>query len=446
MGISTQRNMLVSSIKEFVQNGSGEQTQSSTDGFQGLAEAVKMSDEILALLHSILVRGKLEQQRPTWYWQALWWASLPFIAIPAVFFWVVLVCYQRWMPYDEDLGNRVDGYMEEGLMRPFSKREHSIREWMARRFDPVSYFPRWLLGPKSLNTFLGWVIHPVVRDVREGVVTSGALDCLYHSNQYFPWDLGQLFLATRVRAWKWPWWLIVLLYYPIVLWWFFLTTLLTWFVCNLSGPQAVRNRLKALYPEMLCAMEQAYHSFGKDFKMLELACGSADAAITALAQFKEMCPEANPTLTLVDVNKDSLKRARLQAIKLGVLDQLVFSGEGRLDRFLKGQAPGSFHMIGIVGFFDYRTEQSIERLSGMIKSTLCPGGWFFGAHISNGGPSWNSSVTEYLIGWPLLVRRTMEEYKVILVRAGWAENEIRKLFMEEHGIHTISVFQKTVLM
>lgn len=334
-------------------------------------------DDSFALLHSVIEHNDLECDGLPWFWKAKFLFNFVGFMLR-----LAVISYRKWAP----------------------KSTPNVRR---------------LVGPRGMNWLLGLLIHPLVDIVREGVTTSAALDALYATDHYFPHYFKNI--------WRKPW---------RVLW--IPGALITWMVCNLPGPRAVRNRLKILYPELLRELHRQADKGKRCIRVTELACGSAEAEIFALWRFRQERPEVNIHLTLVDVSQSSLRRAMRLAEKLGVKQFIEVPAEGNLKKYLKVVPSASEDVIGIVGFFDYRPAESIVGLAVEIRRVLVPDGAFFGAHIA---PADWAYTTENLIGWPGLIRRTKDEYAALLREGGWKDDELR-FIVEPLGEHIVSVGKK----
>lgn len=326
--------------------------------------------------------SKIKQEHDLWYWYAL------FVPLNLVAAFNAMIWASYWM-----------------LL------------WLLWRSDKEVPKLRLSLGPKLYNEFLGRVVHPLVLTIREGVTTSAACDALYATNRYF-----QAYLAS-LREKRWGW-----LRIP--------GTLLTWFICNLPGPQSIRNRLFLVYRNILEELTKQAKS-KDEIRMLVLACGSAEATFFALRDFLLGHPGHKVSLVLVDKSRSSLRRAMRLAEHLGLANN-VTCVEKDLRDYLKSAAAESFDIVEMVGFFDYRPAKSIIGLSAAVLRVVRIGGVFITANTAP-APCHDEFVVRFLIGWPGLVRRTEEEFAELLRQAGW---EMIRTVMESHRIHTVATCSK----
>lgn len=338
-------------------------------------------DDSLALKFSPLegAKGKIRQKHDLWYWYVLF---VP-LNLVAAFNALTCLCFRVLM----------------WLLMP----------WVKVKVSKL----RMSLGPKLYNELLGKIVHPLVLTIREGVTTSAACDALYATDRYFPAYLESL----RGKRWGW-------LRVP--------GTLLTWLICNLPGPQSIRNRLYLVYQNILDELERQAE-LKKEIKMLVLACGSAEATFFAIRDFLLGHLGHKVSLVLVDKSGSSLRRAMRLAEHLGLADN-VTCVESDLRDYLKDVAAESFDIVEMVGFFDYRPAKSIIGLSAAVLRVVRIDGMFITANTAP-SPSHDEFMVRFLIGWPGLVRRTEEEFIELLRHAGWKNIGT---VMEQHRIHTIA--------
>ena len=277
------------------------------------------------------------------------------------------------------------------------------------------------MGPRWLNKLLGILIHPYVEIVREGVTTSAALDALYAANRFFPGHLDALRHS--------PWWYRI----PRTL-----GARLCWWVANLSGPEAVRNRLRLVFVQFHGELKRLVEEGVEELQLLSLACGSAEATIYAVWHLLREYPDVKVKLTLVDLSRDSLDRARRLAQALSVDDHVEIV-RSSAEKFWNDERHGRFHVVEMVGFLDYRDEKWVRTSSESVRALLHPGGLYVSAHIA---PEVDAATTRWLIGWPLLVRRTEAEFCRLLTEGGWNGNEITTLSDPRH-VHTVALCRKS---
>jgi len=264
---------------------------------------------------------------------------------------------------------------------------------------------RWLLGPKRMSLFFDRA-HLIGHTVRNGVTTSAALDGIYAvpTRLATPATRGE----RRVHFWL-----------------------------DQPDGQAVRNRLRITYHQIRAELNRLAEAGKKKIDFLVLACGSAQASVEATAHFLRDHPEVEVYLHLVDLSESSLRRAARLAQIRGI-DHLVTIHRKNLKTYVAGQHGATWDLIEMVGFLDYRAEDSLIEICAQVKRLLRPGALFVGAHIN---PSPWAYVVRWVINWPLLIRRPPEQFKQLLIRSGFTQAEI-DLVIEPHQIHTVSLCRR----
>ena len=385
-----------------------ESIETKQGGHEILASGIKTSeqDDSLAIEHSILRRGDLALetvQRPTS--RLLLWV----LNVVALFLACIVVPYRRWVPCVVP---------EEKLGRPQTILDRFMRRVFVAMMKPVKA-TRQLVGPYSLNCFLGWIIHSLVKTIREGVTTPKALDGVY---------TAQVLLGGQLKKW----WRIS----PLRLH----GTLLAYFIMSTVPPAAVRNRLRTTYVQaLLPELEHNYRACWREtIEVLVLACGSAEAEVVAIHQFLQCYPKAKLRVKLVDLSESSLRRAKRLAESLGVEDSVVCI-KADLKTYIASLPNDSVRALEIVGFFDYRTWDSLVCLCREIRRVMAPNGMFLSAHIA---PTPWDFMLRYLIGWPELVHRTREEFGQAFSEGGWCDEEREYLEYEPLRGHVVAVYRR----
>lgn len=291
---------------------------------------------------------------------------------------------------------------------------------------------RSYLGPWELNFLLGWVVHPLLYQVREGVMTSEALDIIDSINLVIekPVTRGQRFIT---------------------------------YLLNQPEGQDVRNRLWATYLVLQNELEYQWKCNTVDLPASEpppiirgvsLACGSAVAHIEAVTKFKSEHLDAvdKNKIYLVDLNYPSLLRAKKLAEARGLKTSRVYRCFGQVDErsadvilvqqklgeFLRS-IPNAFFDYGeIVGWYDYQESVKIVEIADLLYLKLKKRGLVISAHIC---PSPGQDVVEGLVGWPLLKRRTPERFYEILNSSSWEVVDLYTVHFK-HKVHAIAVQRK----
>ncbi len=242
---------------------------------------------------------------------------------------------------------------------------------------------RFLLGPRRIMSF--WVdgSSPFIYALRHGVTTSAALDVLYNCTTTSDTETG-------------------------------FRSALGWFWQHEPHAQGVRNRMKMVYWRLLDAMRAERAKGKKDVRVLSLACGSAQPVIEAVADFLAEDPKANVSLELVDLDVPSLRRAERLAWARGVHSNVRLRRQN-VRTFLEVD-DRTWPIIEMVGFLDYRDDESLVFTCDQIHRRLEPGGCFLTAIVC---PSLWAPVVRWLANWPFLVRRSRADFERLLKRAGF---------------------------
>lgn len=269
---------------------------------------------------------------------------------------------------------------------------------------------RFLMGPQK-GSFLFDRIHPLNREVREGVTTSKALDAIYSA---------PLLLVKPARKN-----LFSLLAHSLAVFWF-----------NQPEAQAVRNRLRIVYREILADLRAKWDGGQREFLLASLACGSAQAMVEAVSVFLEEHPSAKVMIHLVDLNESSLRRALRLAEARGIEESVVFFTAGIRD-FLE-DVEEEYDVIEMVGFLDYRSPETVVSLTAAVRRVLKVNGLHLSAHIL---PHRWSFITRWVHNWPLLIRRSVETFKGFMLDSGFQKNET-KLTVEPQRGYVVAICRK----
>ncbi len=263
---------------------------------------------------------------------------------------------------------------------------------------------RFLMGPKHGSLWFDQM-HPLNDEVRHGVTTSKALDAIYSMPLLMAGDHS--IRGRFVKFW-------------------------------LSEPdgQGVRNRLIITFHNILGELRRRWDAGQHDFLLLSLACGSAQAMVEAVSVFLGENPSAGIRLDLVDMNEASLRRAYRLAEARGI-SGCVAMYVARLQEFL-ADAEERYDVVEMVGFLDYRTSKSVVLLTAAVRQVLKDGSLHLSAHIL---PCRWQFVTRWVIGWPLLIRRSVPTYNNLLLDSGFRQSEI-EMVVEPHRAYAVALCRK----
>ncbi len=265
---------------------------------------------------------------------------------------------------------------------------------------------RLLLGPKRGTIFFD-KYNKVANLLRNGVTTSIALDITY--------NLPKIIAERRS-----------------------ISQCLVWFWINQPDGLGGRNRLKLIYSHIIEKVSNKLE-ISDEVNILSLACGSAQAIIEALAKLRKDYPSKKINLTLVDLNQTSLQMAKYLAEKRGVSSDIKLE-IANIKNFLDNQPNNTWDIIEMVGFLDYRKNNSVIKISTAIRRILKPGGVFITSSVS---PSLWSYTVRWVTNWPLLIRRSKNKFRKILMK-GWQEDDNQYFRYVPTKTHVIAILTKKI--
>ena len=194
--------------------------------------------------------------------------------------------------------------------------------------------------------------------------------------------------------------------------------------------QALRNRYKLVRHELRNAISK--FSGQKEVRILSLACGSAQAVIEVIAEFKSKGTTIKAIL--VDVDQDALIAAKEWARQYGVSDQI----ETR-EANLSGEANvfGDFkpHIVEMLGFLDYVNKDEAIRFVSDIHEFLDKNGVLVTCNIN---PNPEQYFIKWVINWSMVYRQP-DDLMDIAVKSGF--NNPRIVF-EPLKIHSLLIAEK----
>jgi ubiquinone/menaquinone biosynthesis C-methylase UbiE len=204
------------------------------------------------------------------------------------------------------------------------------------------------------------------------------------------------------------------------------------FYWNSLNCQALRNRLKLIKTELRFAISQIDTS-EKEIRIMSLACGSADASIEIIAEFKKKGRVIRAVL--VDIDQDALNRAENLAMHYGVEDQIETRKDSAysLSEISRDFKP---HIIEMLGLLDYIPEGEVIALTKKIQESLEPKGVFITCNIS---PNAEQHFLKWVIDWPM-VYRNPEELADIAGIVGFSDY---RLIYEPLKIHGLLIAKKS---
>ncbi len=260
---------------------------------------------------------------------------------------------------------------------------------------------KMIFGSKlKTNTF--WVdgISPICREVKDGAKGWRAVDILYN------YEFGKRQGLEGIIADLW---------------------------LDMMNAQAMRNRFK-LVKQCLRREIERLHKERSKVNILSVASGSAQPVIEVMQEYKEKGILINAML--VDLDRSALDHSAILARKAGVVDQLKYVNRNakELEDIVKNF---QFNIIEIVGFLEYRSQESTIRLIKRVHRLLEPGGVFLTSSIS---PNVESLFLRHVVNWPM-IHRTLGQFIYALNQGGFKEFEI---IYEPLKIQKIAICQKKI--
>lgn len=200
-----------------------------------------------------------------------------------------------------------------------------------------------------------------------------------------------------------------------------------WYSINCQG---LRNRLKLIKDELRGTIAKVKHD--GEVRIISLACGSAEASIEIMAEFKKKGLKVRAIL--IDIDGEALKRAEKLAEHYGIKDQIETRKESiyNLSDFSLGFKP---HIIEMLGFLDYVDQKQAISLAQKMQEALEPRGFFLTCNITN---NIEQHFLKWVINWPMVYRKP-EELAEIATKTGF--NDYRLIY-EPMKIHGVLIAQK----
>jgi SAM-dependent methyltransferase len=189
--------------------------------------------------------------------------------------------------------------------------------------------------------------------------------------------------------------------------------------------QALRNRLKMIKDELRKTISKVKHD--GEVRIISLACGSAEATIEIMAEYKKKGLLVRAIL--VDIDKEALKRAENLAIHFGIKDQIELQQKSiyEISDFSFGFNP---HIIEMLGFLDYIKQEEAILLVKKIQQALKPGGFFLTCNIS---PNIEQYFLKWVINWPMIYRKP-DELAELSTKTGFSNYRLIYEPMKIHGV------------
>lgn len=203
------------------------------------------------------------------------------------------------------------------------------------------------------------------------------------------------------------------------------------FWIGMMNAQAVRNRFKLVRQEVRRAILR-FSDHNKEVRLISLACGSSQAVVEVMAEFK--AKGVMVKTLLVDVDQGALDYARGLAERYGVLGQIEMrrASVAQVVKFSRGFKPQVIEMLGLL---DYIPPDKAIHLVTKIRESLVPKGVFLTCNIA---PNLEQHFLKWVINWPMIYRDA-SELEEIACEAGFSDY---RLIYEPLKIHGLMIAQK----
>jgi ubiquinone/menaquinone biosynthesis C-methylase UbiE len=204
------------------------------------------------------------------------------------------------------------------------------------------------------------------------------------------------------------------------------------FYWNSMNCQALRNRFRLIKVELRSAINQVDLSDG-EIRIISLACGSAEATLETIAEYKKKGKQIRAIL--VDIDQEALDRAEKLARDFGIEDRIETYNDSahHISEIARSFNP---HIIGMFGLFDYLSHEEAISLSRKILGSLAPHGIFLTCNIS---PNVEQHFLKWVINWPM-VYRTSDNLADLALTSGFHEF---RLIYEPLKIHGLLIARKS---
>lgn len=197
------------------------------------------------------------------------------------------------------------------------------------------------------------------------------------------------------------------------------------FWIGMINAQAVRNRFKMVKREVRQELLSFRHE--PEVRIISLACGSAQAILEVIAEFKKAGVLVRALL--VDIDQTAIDYASRLAQELDVADRVetrkmnVF----RASRLVRDFNP---HVVEMLGLLDYLNRDQAIWLIGGIYRELMPDGLFLTCNIA---PNPERAFLKWVIDWEMVYRRP-EDLVDVIASSGFADYRLIYEPLNVHGI------------
>ncbi|MFA5715208.1 MAG: class I SAM-dependent methyltransferase family protein [Candidatus Paceibacterota bacterium] len=188
--------------------------------------------------------------------------------------------------------------------------------------------------------------------------------------------------------------------------------------------QALRNRYKLVKHQLRKAISKFDN---QEIRLVSLACGSAQAVIEIVAEYK--AKNVIIRAVLMDIDQDGLDVANKRAAEYGVADQIEtrkinLSGTENIFKGLKPQ------IVEMLGFLDYVNQEQAINFVKKIYEALDEKGILITCNINN---NVEQHFIKWVINWPM-VYREKEDLFDVAKKSGFNNYQIVYEPLKIHGL------------
>jgi hypothetical protein len=262
----------------------------------------------------------------------------------------------------------------------------------------------WIVGrsPNHYSSLLGDLTSKINHEAKVYAAGWRSLDIFYNYKEKIEVNLGNRLADKFTRLW----------------------------IGKSENRQSVANRKKIVTKLLINSFRKFINA--PEVRLISLASGSAQAVIDAIKK----TPGCKIRVKLIDNDPTAIEESKRVVKEAGLEDSFEFI-KGTTKEFENACKDFEPHIIEMVGFLDYRTDDKAVCLFRRIRSNLSPRGLFLTCNISKNR---EKILLDWILLWPMIYR-TPEKLLEILKKGGFEEKKI-ELYSCPFEIHTIALCQK----
>lgn len=188
--------------------------------------------------------------------------------------------------------------------------------------------------------------------------------------------------------------------------------------------QALRNRYKSVKHQLRKAISKFD---GREIRLVSLACGSAQAVIEIVAEYK--AKNVIIKAVLMDMAQEALDVANKRAAEYGVADQIETRkiNLSSAEDIFKGLKP---QIVEMLGFLDYVNQEQAIDFVKKIYEALDEKGILITCNINN---NVEQHFIKWVINWPMVYRKK-EDLLDIAKKSGFNNYQVIYEPLKIHGL------------